>query len=692
VTRNTSVSSSGTDSEIDERLTFTRRTALSLIGLGGVFGVASAKPRSPNGNSSNGDHPSRRWNQDVNANGHDLFDLHSLTVQHVYTSARDTDVVVWRDEKGVFHADGHTGEVASGTALMAVVQGAVDSLTDGRTSKEKVLIASPGTVHSEDEHQSVDLPSYTTIDSPVTITAKEGVETLFTARDEQEIEITNLTVKGPAAGAISFSSVDHATFGNLWVEDVTGIGVRIDGDGETGNSTDVMLQSAYFENTGSQGFETYNVDRITIGQVLGKDTGASVVLLNETTDVSATSIVGKNPGFDYATFRLANTCANVSVGEVVSRGGVRGLSIITGTHDVTVGEVNIIGGRKAGILLVDVENVMISGGVVKNNDGPGVNIWSLGLEGTASQINEGITISNVRFVDDRPEGKRKQTWAVYEDGASLYNRYINNDIRDGGTEGSIKTATARSVVRDNFGGGVDSGSVTLAPGTSPAARVEGVSNHQESTLSVDAKPFNAPNATFAWESYFEWDGKGAWDLVFEWRTDPGQPLELDYVIDRPQVAAGRELDRQAYWNETVQGPITSGVYRIENVRSGKVLETDGTNIQQGKWENTASQKWDVEYLPTGTPADEYKIGEFRITNRASGRVMGIAGGSQQPGANIRQGVWTGGENQKWYFERYENGYQLEAAHSGLIAGIDGANVLQTEWLGKGSQIWTFKEL
>lgn len=662
------------------------------MGTGGIFGVASAKD-GPSGGNANGNRPSRRWNQDIDANGHDLYDLGSLTVQHIHTAARDADVVVWRDEDGVFHADGRTGEVAKGTELMAVVQGAVDSLTDDRASKEKVLVASPGTVRSDDEHQSVDLPSYTTVDAPVTITAEKGVGTLFTARDEQEIEITNLTVKGPAAGAISFSSVDHVTFGNIWVEDITGIGVRIDGDGETGNSTDVMLHSAYFENTGSQGFETYNVDRITIGQVLGKNTGASVVLLNETTDASATSIVGKNPGFDYATFRLANTCANVSVGEVVSRGGVRGLSIITGTHDVTVGEVNIVGGRKAGILLVDVENVMISGGVVKNNDGPGVNIWSLGLEGTASQINEGITISNVRFVDDRPDGERKQTWAIDEGGASLDNRYINNDIRDGGTEGLIRTATARSVVRDNFGGGVDSGSVTLTPGSSPAARVEGISEHQGSTLSVNAKPFDAPSAAFAWESYFEWS-KGAWDLVFEWRTDPGRSLELDYVVDRPQVSVGRKLDRQAYWNETVQGPITSGTYRIENVRSGEVLETDGSNIQEGEWENAASQKWNVEYLPEGSPADEYKIGRFRITNQASGKVMAVAGGSKQPGTNIRQGVWTGSKHQTWYFERYENGYQLEAAHNGLVGSVEenGANVLQTEWFGEGRQIWTFEEI
>lgn len=470
---------SETNSKIDDRLSFTRRTALSLIGVGGVSGVAEAKRRAKTAGGKQGDdRPARQWRRDVDANSHELFDLDAIEVDHVFTAARDADIVVWHDEEGVYHADGREREVARGSEFMAVVQGAVDSLSDDRTQKEKVLVASPGEVHPDDSRQSVDLPSHTILDVPVAISVPDGAEgvgTLFTARDARDVEIPNLTVKGPASGAISFSSVDRVRFGNLWVEDVTGIGVRIDGDGETGNSEDVTLHAAYFENTGSQGFETYNVDRISVGQVLGKDTGASVVLLNRTTDASVTSVVGKNPGFDYATFRLANTCANVSVGEVVSRGGVRGLSIITGTHDVTVGEVNIVGGRKAGVLLVDVENVVISGEVVKNNDGPGVNIWSLGLRGTASQINEGITVSDVRFVDDRPEGERRQPWAIYEGGASLHNRYIDNDVRDGGTEGLIRTATERSVVRDNFGGGVASGAVTLVSASDPAARVEGVS-------------------------------------------------------------------------------------------------------------------------------------------------------------------------------------------------------------------------
>lgn len=670
------------------------------MGLGGMSGLASGQERDRQRGGA-GNQPWYDWEADVDAGGNDLRNLNALEVNHVYTAARDADVIVWKDDNDVFHADSHDKEVASGTELMAVIQGAVNSLSDDRTSKEKVLVAAPGEVSPGADHQSVDLPSYTILDIQSTITVpEEGVETLFTATDERDIEIPNLTVKGPADGAISFSSVDHVRLGNIWVEDVTGIGVRIDGDGDTGNSTDVILHAAYFDNTGSQGFETYNVDRISIGQVLGKDVGSSVVLLNQTTDASVSSIVGKNPGFDYATFRLANTCAHVSVGEVVSRGGVRGLSIITGTHDVTVGEVNIRGGRKSGILLVDVENVMINGGVVKNNNGPGVNIWSLGLRGTASQINEGITISNVRIVDDRPEGERKQTWAIDEGGASLYNQYINNDIRNGGTEGLIRTVTERSVVRDNFGGGVDSGAVTLTAGNSPAARVENASDYPKATLSVEAKPFDAPNATFAWKSYFEWNNEvGSWDLVFEWQTDPGQNLELDYVVDRPQVHGGHELDRQAYWNSTVQGPITSGTYRIVNAESGNVLETDGSNIQQGEWEDAASQKWNVEYLPEGSPPNSYiKIGPFRVTNQASGKVTEVAGRSTEAGANIRQSAWTGAEYQQWLFERYEDGHQLEAAHSGLVAGVDddqeadGANVLQTEWFGRPSQIWTFEEL
>lgn len=56
--------------------------------------------------------------QDVNAQDHDLFDLHSVKIDHVHVAARDAEVIVWKDAEGVFHADSREETVASGEDVL----------------------------------------------------------------------------------------------------------------------------------------------------------------------------------------------------------------------------------------------------------------------------------------------------------------------------------------------------------------------------------------------------------------------------------------------------------------------------------------------------------------------------------------------------------------------------------------------
>ncbi len=81
------------------------------------------------------------------------------------------------------------------------------------------------------------------------------------------------------------------------------------------------------------------------------------------------------------------------------------------------------------------------------------------------------------------------------------------------------------------------GTVTLSTGSTPAARVTGVS----STESMNFAPprvqpdtgSTQPSADYSWESYMEWDDSaGAWDLVIEWRTDPGSNVSAVYEVTR----------------------------------------------------------------------------------------------------------------------------------------------------------------
>ncbi|WP_135305058.1 RICIN domain-containing protein [Haloarcula amylovorans] len=659
-----------------------RREVMSAVGsvsFGGAFaGSASAQGNGEGGGSGVGNQPWYEWVADVDAGGNGLQNLGGVEVDHVNTPARAAEVVVWRDDDGTYHADGEAGVVASGEELMGVVQAAVDSLSDDRSVKERVLVADSGTVRADDEVTGVDLPSHTVVDVAGTITVEGEAGDLFSATGAENIEIPRLTVEGPASRAVFLDDCSEVRLGRLWIEGVTVQGVRIQGGTE-----DVQIETVYLEETGHHGVETYDVTRIQIGQVIGVDPGSSVVLLNQTFDATVGQVVGENPKFDYATFRLANGCRNVTCGRVVSRGGVRGVSIITGTRDVTVGEVNIHGGRKAGMLLVDVRNINILGGVIKNVDGPGVNIWSLGLQGTTSEINEGITLSNLRITDERPDGERKQTWAISEDGACLNNRFIDNDVRGGGTEGLIDVGSETTVVDRNSGGGLDSGTVTITSG-SPAARVEGVTADELSSLQLRAQPLDAPDAAFAWENYFEWTGD-QWDLVFEWRTDPEQSLTLEYIVDRPQATTDREFDREEIWDESV-ATVEPGTYRIVNANSGKVLEVAngsmsvGANVQQGTWNDEPSQRWTV----TGG-GEDWRVTARRIEAEHSGLAL------DESGENAVQGP-----GREFTLERYENGHQIKTGDGRFqVADAsmeDGANVVEGAWEGNANQIWLFERL
>lgn len=526
--------------------TLTRRTALSLIGAGGVAGLSGTTSAGRPENRSSGE-SARPWNQDVDANGHDLFDLRSLDVEHVFTSARDADVVVWRDEDGVFHADGHDGEIASGPRVLPVTQAALDSLSEGRTSKEKVLVASPGEILSGDG--PLEIPSYTVLDAPVTLSVPDGedVGVVVRAEGSEYFDVDSLNVDGPASMGVRLTSCSNVRLGDLRIEGVTSDGVRIDGRHDAPRSTEIQIDQLYVADTGHHGLETYGVDQLQVDQVVGDDPASCVVLLNDTVDATVNSVVGFEPGSPagYATFRVANGAHDITVGEVVSRGGARGIFGVSECFDITIGEVNIVGAEDQGILVQNCQNFTIEGGVVKNTNGDGVRIDSRN-DGEQTPA-EGVSISNLRVFDDRDDPQ--QTWGILETGPGCHhNRIVGNDVRDGGTTRNIGIFSNTAVVRDNVGGGFNSGVVTLEPGQSPAARVEGVSSFDDVTIpgSVDepedfelsalelrAKPLGTDSLTYAWDHYFEYDGSDdEWDLVFEWRTDPGAAIDVDYVVDK----------------------------------------------------------------------------------------------------------------------------------------------------------------
>ncbi|WP_232234625.1 RICIN domain-containing protein [Actinoplanes sp. N902-109] len=81
---------------------------------------------------------------------------------------------------------------------------------------------------------------------------------------------------------------------------------------------------------------------------------------------------------------------------------------------------------------------------------------------------------------------------------------------------------------------------------------------------------------------------------------------------------------------------------------------------------------------TGNPATYY-----RVTNRATAKVLDVVGASLADNAEVKQYAWNGGGNQRFEFRDVGSGYyQLVAQHSGKCLDVasasaaDGANIIQ----------------
>ncbi len=88
---------------------------------------------------------------------------------------------------------------------------------------------------------------------------------------------------------------------------------------------------------------------------------------------------------------------------------------------------------------------------------------------------------------------------------------------------------------------------------------------------------------------------------------------------------------------------------------------------------TPDQQWSVDYLGNGY---------YRLSNRKSGKVLEVAGGSEatQDDAAIQQGSWTHSANQQWRFVKAEDGWSeaisacgggQRGAHSGSCGSVTG---------------------
>jgi len=262
--------------------------------------------------------------------------------------------------------------VYTGTDMRAAVQAAVNSLTAGRTSKERVVVWQGGTISAG---ARISLPSYTVLDACGTINVTgsgSGDQAPVYSRGTTQVEVQHLYLTGAPLYGIFMRNVTNVILGQIDMRLSGGLGVRIDNRGDTSvRSRNIRIDDVYVSGTGTHGVETYGVDGLTIGTVTARNTHDSGLLLNDTVNATVGTVDAENAGAGtgYAAFRVANRNGrigssyptNVRVGLVRARGGGRGVFCVSESGGLTIDRVDIANTGNNAILVENCYNVTIAG-------------------------------------------------------------------------------------------------------------------------------------------------------------------------------------------------------------------------------------------------------------------------------------------------------------------------------------------
>ncbi len=295
----------------------------------------------------------------------------------------DYDVVA-RKEGTTWTVTKGGSQVYSGDSLETALTEAYGALSNGRTSKESILVLGDGEVSASAQLR---IPSYTVLNVCGTVnvagTASGSDRSPFFARGASNIDIPNLRLTGAPQYGLFFRETNDVHLGqiSLHLTRDAGIGIRVDSGPDAGSTnefnTNLTIDHVYGTGMGSHIVETYGIDGITIGSVEGDDVGECGLLLNRSVNAEVGSVTCTDcaTGTGYAAFRVANSVGkvgsdfpdgNVHVGKVTARGGGRGIFSVSGCGGLVIDEIDIADTGNTSILMQNTYNTVIAavGGTV----------------------------------------------------------------------------------------------------------------------------------------------------------------------------------------------------------------------------------------------------------------------------------------------------------------------------------------
>jgi hypothetical protein len=210
-----------------------------------------------------------------------------------------------------------------------------------------------------------------------------------------------------------FRQVDNIHLGRIDMRLSSGLGVRVDNgaDHPPTKSRNFRLDYIYVQNSGTHGVETYGVDGITIGTVVARSTTDAGLLLNDSinAEVGLVDADDAATGTGYAAFRVANRNGrinnayptNIHVGQVISRGGGRGIFCVSESGGLVIDRIDIQNAGNNAILLENCSTVNIAAVSGSVTGGGEIRIAARTEFANSSDITiQNLTVTNNRITEN----------------------------------------------------------------------------------------------------------------------------------------------------------------------------------------------------------------------------------------------------------------------------------------------------
>ncbi|HEY8472205.1 MAG TPA: RICIN domain-containing protein [Natronosporangium sp.] len=255
--------------------------------------------------------------------------------------------------------------VYTGSSYVDAIRAAVNSLTPGRTSQQRVVVRASGSTGTS----VISLPSHTSFEVCGTMnvgnaSGRGAVEAL----NATNVSIPFLNMTGNPYFGFRFYGMNGLHLGQINMQLSGGLGIRFDRDAP--GSTNVRMDDIFVSGAGSHAVETWNIDGLTVGTVTARNVGEAGLLIQTTTNAEIGLVDGQNvaTGTGYAVFRMANRAGrvgssyptNIHVGEVRATGGGRGIFCVSESGGVVIDRITISQTGNNAILLENCYNVRIA--------------------------------------------------------------------------------------------------------------------------------------------------------------------------------------------------------------------------------------------------------------------------------------------------------------------------------------------